>query len=126
MRSGSLFFVGVFLLVCLSCVCLGFGQSPMVPPSVPPTFGQSHPVPPGLREGEQKINNQQTDPPSQPRRRAADPAKLKVEAAELRNLAAAVPAAMDQVAGGMLPKDLNENLKKIEKLAKQLRSQVNP
>ncbi len=88
-------------------------------------FGQ-HPVPPGVREGEQTINNQQTDAPTQPRRQAPDPAKLKAEAAELRDLADGVPAAVEQVAKGMVPKDLGENLKKIEKLAKHLRSEVNP
>jgi hypothetical protein len=89
-------------------------------------YGQSHPIPPGVKEGENKINNQQTDAPSQPRRQASDPARLKVEAAELRDLADGVPAAVDQVAKGMMPKDLGENLKKIEKLAKHLRSEVNP
>ena len=88
-------------------------------------FGQ-HPVPPGVREGEQKINNQQTDPPRQPVPRATDTAKLRSEAAELRDLADALPAAVDQVDKGMMPKDLSENLKKIEKLAKHLRSEVNP
>ena len=125
MRSGSLYSVGVFVAVCASFVCLGFGQAPFIPPHVPGTFGQSHPIPPGVKEGENKINNQQTDPPSKPRRVPADPAKMKAEAAELRELAAAVPDAMDQVTKGMMPKDLDENLKKIEKLAKQLHSQVN-
>jgi hypothetical protein len=60
-----------------------------------------------------------------PRRVPPDPAKLKTEAVELRDLAAAVPGAMDQVSKGMMPKDLDENLKKIEKLARQLHSQVN-
>jgi hypothetical protein len=89
-------------------------------------YGQSHPIPPGVKEGENRINNQQTDPPTQPRRVATDPAKLKAEAVELRDLGDAIPAAMDQVARGMMPKDLGEDLKKIEKLAKHLRSEVNP
>ena len=93
--------------------CLAYSQS-------------SHPIPPGVREGEQTINNQQTEPPRPPSPRATDPAKLKAEAAELRDLADGLPAAVDQVAKGMMPKDLGENLKKIEKLAKHLRSEVNP
>jgi hypothetical protein len=125
MRSGSLRSVVVFVAVCSSCVCLGFGQAPFTPPYVPGTIGQSHPIPPGMREGENKINNQQTDPPAKPRRVPPDSAKLKAEAAELRELANAVPDAMDQVSKGLMPKDLDENLKKIEKLAKQLHSQVN-
>jgi hypothetical protein len=125
MRSGSLFFVGVFVAVCASFVCLGFGQAPFTPPHVPGGFGQNRPIPPGMREADNKINNQQTDPPMKPRRVPPDPAKLKTEAVELRDLAAAVPGAMDQVSKGMMPKDLDENLKKIEKLARQLHSQVN-
>jgi|HubBroStandDraft_6_1064221.scaffolds.fasta_scaffold427871_1 hypothetical protein len=125
MRSGSLFFVGVFVAVCASFVCLGFGQAPFTPPHVPGGFGQNRPIPPGMREAGNQINNQQTDPPMKPRRVPPDPAKLRTEAAELRDLAAAMPNAVDQVSKGMMPKDLDENLKKIEKLARQLHSQVN-
>ncbi len=125
MRSGSLFSVGVFVAVCVSFVCLGFGQAPFTPPIVPGTFGQTRPIPPGMKEGESKINNQQTDPPAKPRRVAPDPAKMRAEAAELRELADAMPGAMDQLSKGVMAKDLADNLKKIEKLAKQLHSQVN-
>ena len=126
MRSGSLWSVGVFVAVCASFLCLGFGQAPFTPPHVPGTFGQTHPIPPGMKEGESKINNQQTDPPPKPRRVPPDPAKLKAEAAELRDLASAVPGAMDQVSKGMMPKDLDENLKRIEKLAKHLHGEIIP
>ncbi len=126
MRSGTLFSVGVFLGVCASVVCLAFQQAPLVRPKVPTDFGQSRPAPPGMREGEQKINNQQTDPPREPKARPVDSTKLKSDAAELRELADALPASIDQVAKGVLPKDLSDNLKKIEKLAKHLRSEVNP
>jgi len=53
-----------------------------------------------------------------------DPAKLQAEAAELSRLANLVPPQIDQVKKGQLPKDLSENLKRIEKLAKHLRSQL--
>ena len=36
------------------------------------------------------------------------------------------PRQIDQVTKGQLPKDLSDNLKRIEKLAKQLRSQIIP
>ena len=124
MRSGTLYFVIVSIGVCMF-VFLAFGQSTFTPPGVPPRLGQ-HPIPPGVREGEQKINNQQTDPPHKLAARNVDPAKLKSEAGELRELADALPAAIDQVDKGIMPKDLNDNLKKIEKLAKHLRSEVNP
>jgi hypothetical protein len=85
-----------------------------------------HPVPPGMRDGEQRINNQQTDPPAPPVQPRVDTAKIRSEASELRDLADGLPTAVDQVAKGAMPKDLAENLKKIEKLAKHLRSEVNP
>jgi hypothetical protein len=125
MRSGFLSGISLFVAVCASFLCLGFGQAPFTPPRGPGSLGQSHPIPPGVKEGEDKINNQQTDPPTKPRRIPPDPAKLQSEAVELRDLANALPAAVDQVSKGMMPKDLGENLKKIEKLAKQLHSQVN-
>ena len=124
MRSGTLYFVVVSIGVCIF-VFLAFGQSTFTPPGVPPRIDQ-HPVPPGVREGEQRINNQQTDPPHPLAPRSVNPAKLKSEAGELRDLADALPTAIDQVDKGIMPKDLNDNLKKIEKLAKHLRSEVNP
>jgi hypothetical protein len=59
-------------------------------------------------------------------RRGVDAAQIKREADELAKLASAVPEEIDQVTKGELPKDLSENLKKIEKLAKRLRSEVSP
>lgn len=106
MRAGAL--LSAFLLL---SACLAYAQ---------------HPVPPGVREGEQTINNQQTEPPAAPRQPRVDPEKLRSEASELRDLADALPTAVDQVSKGVMPKDLAENLKKIEKLAKHLRSEVNP
>ncbi|MFZ0521264.1 MAG: hypothetical protein WAL95_09585 [Candidatus Acidiferrales bacterium] len=48
------------------------------------------------------------------------------ETQELRRLADGLPSQMDQVAKGQLPKDLAENLKKIEKLAKHIRGEITP
>ncbi len=63
-----------------------------------------------------------TEPPARPRRVSADPAELKRDADELARLAESVPADVESAAKGLLPKDLNEKLKRIEKLAKHLRS----
>jgi hypothetical protein len=52
--------------------------------------------------------------------------KLKHDAEELAALAESVPSDVDQTTKGLLPKDLREKLKRIEKLAKQLRSQLSP
>ncbi len=58
-------------------------------------------------------------------RSAIDSVKLRHEANELAALAQSVPSEVDQTTKGVLPKDLGDKLKRIEKLAKQLRDQLN-
>jgi hypothetical protein len=55
-----------------------------------------------------------------------DLAKLKQEADELAQLSAGIPSQLELVAHGQLPKELTEKLKRIEKLAKHLRSELSP
>ena len=88
-------------------------------------FQRGHPSPPGLRDAE-KAESRPIEPPAPPVRRGVDPVQIKREADELAKLASAVPVEIDQVTKGEFPKDLSENLKKIEKLAKRLRSEVSP
>ena len=57
-------------------------------------------------------------------RPAIDLAKLKHNADELAAIAQTVPQEINQTTKGMLPKDLSDKLKRIEKLAKELRSQI--
>lgn len=52
--------------------------------------------------------------------------QVKEEADELRKLANGVPAQIEMVTKNQYPKDLSDNLKRIEKLAKHLRSEVTP
>jgi hypothetical protein len=52
--------------------------------------------------------------------------KLKREAEELAQLSAGIPPRVNLVVEGQLPKDLADQLKRIEKLAKHLRSEVAP
>jgi len=59
-------------------------------------------------------------------RRQVDLVQLNKEAEELARLAGSIPAQIEQVAQGQLPKDLTEKLKQIEKLAKRLRAEVSP
>jgi hypothetical protein len=63
-------------------------------------------------------------PPPSHQRPTVDPTKLRQDANELANLAQSIPPAVDQTTKGILPKDLDERLKRIEKLAKQLRSKI--
>lgn len=69
-----------------------------------------------------------TDQPQQVearlQRRPLDAAQLKRDAAELAKLAQSIPPEIEQVGKGRLPKDLNGQLKRIEKLSKQLRREL--
>lgn len=63
-------------------------------------------------------------PPPAHKRQSIDAARLTQDASELASLAQSIPPAVDQTTKGLLPKDLDQKLKRIEKLAKQLRSQI--
>ncbi|HLW87873.1 MAG TPA: hypothetical protein VKR57_05235 [Terriglobales bacterium] len=82
------------------------------------------PEPPGKREIAKYPL--QLEPPPPPQKRTLDPVKLRAEANELADLAHSVPAYVDQVSQGKLPKDFADKLKRIEKLSKQLRNELNP
>jgi gas vesicle protein len=62
----------------------------------------------------------------QPRSRKIDLTLVKQEADELKKLADGVPAQIEMLAKNQYPKDLTDNLKRIEKLAKHLRTEVTP
>jgi hypothetical protein len=94
---------------------------------IPTLFAQSRPVPPGIRQADQADAQSQKDmPPPLNQRATVDPAKLRHDADELAALAQSIPPEVDQTTKGILPKDLSEKLKRIEKLAKQLRNQLTP
>jgi hypothetical protein len=80
---------------------------------------------PGLREAEKRMNAP-VDPSVTFPRRAANPTRLMAEAEELAELSAGIPARIERVNRGQLPKELNEELRQIEKLAKRLRSEMAP
>lgn len=83
------------------------------------------PIPPGLRQADQAVaQGDKNVPPPVEQHSTVDVAKLKRDADELAALAQSVSPAVDQVAKGILQKDLNEKLKRIEKLAKELRTQI--
>ncbi len=87
----------------------------------------ARPVPVGVRQMDQGQGTvDKNSIPSLNQRPAIDPQKLKHDADELAALAGSVPSEVDQTTKGLLPKDLSEKLKRIEKLAKHLRSQIGP
>ena len=63
-----------------------------------------------------------TSPPAHRAPRATN--ELRRDAKELAELSASVPTDIDQVNRGLLPKDVIEKLKRIEKLSKRLRNEL--
>lgn len=87
-------------------------------------YGQGgRPIPPGVREAD-KQTNAPIEPPANVRPKPTDSAKLRLEADELAKLSATIPSEIDLVGSGQFPKDLADQLKRIEKLAKHLRSEI--
>lgn len=91
----------------------------------PKHYGQRTPIPPGIRQADKQTNTP-IEPPAKFKQKPTDPAVLKQEAEELAKLSTGVPAQVEQVSQGKVPKDLAEQLKRIEKLAKHLRSEIVP
>jgi hypothetical protein len=92
-----------------------------------PVLTQTDPRSPGVRQGEQAQAQAEKDipPPIQPRLHL-DLAKLRQDADELARIAQTIPPDVASIQRGLLPKDMSEKLKQIEKLSKRLRSQINP
>lgn len=83
------------------------------------------PLAPSMQQaGQAEAKSQREMPPPLEQRTEVDTKKLKGEAQELASLAATIPTAVDQATKGVLAKDLPEKLKRIEKLSKQIRSQI--
>ena len=70
---------------------------------------------------ELEMQNESVSPAN---RRSVNPVILENQANQLADLAASMPKAVENANKGVLEKDLIERLKRIEKLAKQLRSQL--
>jgi hypothetical protein len=96
----------------------------LFPVATTPQTG-SHAKPSGIPAGD-TLANQQVEPPIKPGPRQINIDQVNSETQELRRLADALPAQIDQVTKGQLPKDLGDNLKRIEKLAKHLHGEVIP
>lgn len=87
--------------------------------------GTKRAIPPGIKEAE-KVSNRPLDPPVETRSKEFNVVRVKQEAEELRTLANGLPDQIQQVTNNQLPKDLSDNLKRIEKLAKHLRNEIAP
>jgi len=88
---------------------------------------QTKPIPPGVRQADQaEAQTEKSIPPPATQPAHLDLAKLSQEANELAKLAQTIPPDVASIQKGKLPKDMIEKLKQIEKLSKQLRTQINP
>jgi len=74
--------------------------------------------------GQASAQFDKTVPPPAFQPQSANLTQLMQDADELANLAQSIPPAVNQTTKGLLPKDLDQKLKRIEKLAKQLRSRI--
>jgi hypothetical protein len=119
-------------IVCALILACGSGQNAKLPPipgSAPsPIASPAITAPPAASTGQVRTpeteNGQPGQWPQTGKRRMVDVTQLKNEAKELTNLSNELPAQMEQIGNGRLPKELIENLKKIEKLAKHIRGEV--
>ena len=99
-----------------------------LPGQYPPWTPNTSPNPPQVPAPEPQHRfpvdeQQQTQQPGKPK---IDAAQVKRDAEELAKLAGEIPPGVEQANKGVLPKDLNERLKRIEKLSKQLRRELFP
>lgn len=84
-------------------------------------------IPPGpIQAGQAETQAEKDLPPPIRPKPSIDLERLQNEANELSQLAQTVPSDVSDIRQGVLPKDVSSKLKRIEKLSKQLRSQLNP
>ncbi|MGC2822335.1 MAG: hypothetical protein WA198_21770 [Candidatus Sulfotelmatobacter sp.] len=82
-------------------------------PPVSPTMNGSH---------ELRITDRDMPTPV----RQIDPVRLQKDALALATAAGSIPADIESIRKGILPKEIVLKLKQIEKLSKQLRNELNP
>jgi hypothetical protein len=90
-------------------------------------FAQRAMRPTGQRQADQAENQfERTVPPPMHQQAPLDFAKVKSDADELVILSQSIHSGIDSVGKGMLPKDLLDELKQVEKLSKRLRGELTP
>ena len=81
---------------------------------------------PAGNHGTRKYDSAQRQESPQARVQNLDLAQLQREADELSCLAQSIPTDVDAVGKGMLPRDVLDKLKRIEKISKRLRGALAP
>jgi hypothetical protein len=109
-RFPSASLLAVLLVLCASTI----GQS--IPPGAPTPHAADIPVvivPNAPIQGSQR-----------PRTGNVNPQELRREASQVLELSRSIQSDFESVSRGLLPKDTIDKLKKIEKLSKHLRNQI--
>lgn len=99
-----------------------FPTTPRGEPEPPPGPVLDLPFPPHPRRRMPSKGPERVE--TLPKPRPLDPTQARREAQELAELAQRIPAQIDQLSQNVLPKDLPEQLRRIEKLAKHLRKEI--
>jgi hypothetical protein len=86
-----------------------------------PQTGHNYPTPPEPMDPQSRKPEQH-----QTATRRIDATQVQKEADDLARMAQTIPEDVASVRKGMLPKDVIEKLKQIEKLSKRLRTELNP
>ena len=86
------------------------------------------PIPPSgqVQAGKAERDFEKAVPPPIHQQPLLDFAKVKSDADELLILSQSIHSGVDSVGKGMLPKDLIDKLKQMEKLSKRLRNELTP
>ncbi|MGB8851766.1 MAG: hypothetical protein WCC76_18800 [Candidatus Acidiferrales bacterium] len=99
-------------------------QNPSGPGGVAPQAGPVPTRPPRLRATDAPVPGEPGGWNQKAAKRQADLSQLKTESDELQKLAAGLPDQLAKMRSGVLPADLVANLKKIEKLSKHIRGEI--
>ena len=92
-----------------------------------PGLAQGRPIPPGVRQADATEEQTEKNIPPPPLPRAhVDLEHIRQEADELAKVAQTIPGDIASVQNGVLPGDVMQKLKRIEKLSKNLRVALNP
>jgi hypothetical protein len=105
--------ISILLFAVLLCSATAFAQGPL------PPDGQ-------LQAARAERESENSIPPPIQQRHSVDFAKVKGDADELLILSQSIHSGVDNVGKGMLPKDLIDKLKQMEKLSKRLRGELTP
>ena len=94
-----------------------------LPGATPPWTSNptAQPRPPQV---ERRPGDEPPQPGQQRNRPKIDTAQVKRDADQLAKLAGEIPSSVEQANKGVVSKDLNDQLKRIEKLSKQLRREL--